>query len=288
VSSKCDFYPRFSEAEMERRRLALDDAMANLFHMRGRETVTARGRSPAETAMDLVVEDGSRAQVIYFLMSEDNVRRQVALPWMSFGSDSDTRAVDTAKGAGLFQGAGVPAAGDGRVIRVLLADDQALVRAGFRMLLMSTPGMEVVGGGGNGVQAVGLAQSRRPDVILMDMRMPVLDGLEATRRICADTALSDVRVLILTTFQEDEYVFDALRAGASGFVLKDVEPPELLQAVRVIAAGEALLSPSVTRRQKRATSALRRIDHAVARAHVGGMAGVGCAAVDGCTVAADR
>jgi DNA-binding NarL/FixJ family response regulator len=143
----------------------------------------------------------------------------------------------------------VPAAGMSvRVIRLLLVDDQALVRAGFRLLLASTPGMEVMGEASNGEEAVALAGSLRPDVILMDIRMPVLDGLEATRRICADPALADVRVLILTTFEEDEYVFEALRAGASGFVLKDVEPADLLQAVQVGAGGEALLSPRVTRR----------------------------------------
>lgn len=134
------------------------------------------------------------------------------------------------------------------MIRVLLADDQALVRAGFRVLLQSASDLEVAGEAGNGEQAVALAREARPDVVLMDIRMPVVDGLEATRRIASDESLAGVHVLILTTFEADEYVFDALRAGASGFVLKDIEPAELLQAIRVVASGEALLSPSVTRR----------------------------------------
>jgi DNA-binding NarL/FixJ family response regulator len=134
------------------------------------------------------------------------------------------------------------------VIRVLLADDQALVRAGFRVLLESAADIEVAGEAANGEEAVGLAGETRPDVVLMDIRMPVLDGLEATRRIVADQRLAGTRVLILTTFEVDEYVFEALRAGASGFVVKDIEPAELLQAVRVVAGGNALLSPGVTRR----------------------------------------
>jgi DNA-binding NarL/FixJ family response regulator len=133
-------------------------------------------------------------------------------------------------------------------IRVLLADDQALVRAGFRVLLESAPDVEVVGEAANGEEAVALAAQVRPDVVLMDIRMPVLDGLEATRRIVADGGLEGTRVLILTTFEVDEYVFEALRVGASGFVVKDIEPADLLQAVRVVARGEALLSPTVTRR----------------------------------------
>jgi DNA-binding NarL/FixJ family response regulator len=134
------------------------------------------------------------------------------------------------------------------VIRVLLADDQALVRAGFRVLLQSAPDLEVAGEAADGEAAVALAGDLRPDVVLMDIRMPVLDGLEATRRIAADPALAGVRVLILTTFEADEYVFEALRVGASGFVLKDIEPADLLRAIHVVASGEALLSPSVTRR----------------------------------------
>jgi DNA-binding NarL/FixJ family response regulator len=133
-------------------------------------------------------------------------------------------------------------------IRVLLADDQALVRAGFRALLDASDGITVVGEAADGAEAVRLAVEVLPDVVLMDVRMPSVDGLEATRRIAADPRLAEVRVVILTTFELDEYVFEALRAGASGFLLKDTEPVELLRAVQVVAAGEALLSPSVTRR----------------------------------------
>jgi len=133
------------------------------------------------------------------------------------------------------------------VTRVLLADDQALVRAGFRVLLQSEADMQVVGEAADGDEAVRLARQVHPDVVLMDVRMPRVDGLEATRRIAGDPQLGGTRVLILTTFEIDEYVFDAIRAGASGFLLKDCEPTELLQAVRVVAAGEALLAPSVTR-----------------------------------------
>ena len=134
------------------------------------------------------------------------------------------------------------------MIRVLVADDQLLVRAGFRVLVDSASDLEVVGEAGNGAEAVELARSARPDVVLMDIRMPVLDGLEATRRIVADELLAGVRVLVLTTFELDEYVFEALAAGASGFLLKNTDPMELLRAVRVVAEGEALLAPSVTRR----------------------------------------
>jgi DNA-binding NarL/FixJ family response regulator len=134
------------------------------------------------------------------------------------------------------------------MIRVLVADDQGLVRAGFRVLIESAPDIEVAGEAGNGEEAVALARAERPDVVLMDIRMPVLDGIEATRRIAADPEQAGVRVLVLTTFEADEYVFEALRAGASGFLLKDVEPVDLLRAIRVVAGGEALLSPSVTSR----------------------------------------
>jgi DNA-binding NarL/FixJ family response regulator len=134
------------------------------------------------------------------------------------------------------------------VIRVVLVDDQALVRAGFRVLLQAEDGIDVVGEAGDGEAAVDVVRATQPDVVLMDVRMPKLDGLEATRRIVADPALVDVRVLILTTFELDEYVFDALRAGASGFLLKDIEPVDLLRAIRVVADGAALLAPSVTRR----------------------------------------
>jgi DNA-binding NarL/FixJ family response regulator len=133
-------------------------------------------------------------------------------------------------------------------IRVLVADDQALLRASFRILLDSEADLVTVGEAGTGSQAVTLAQQEKPDVILMDIRMPMLDGIEATRQITSDPATTTAKVLILTTFDLDEYVFAALRAGASGFVLKDTPPGELLAAIRVIAAGDALLSPGITRR----------------------------------------
>ena len=134
------------------------------------------------------------------------------------------------------------------MILVLIADDQELVRAGFRALLESEDDIQVVGEAADGAAAVRLAAQHVPDVVLMDVRMPELDGIEATRRIAADPRLRDVRVVILTTYETDEYVFDGLRAGASGFLVKDTSPTELLRAVRVVAAGDALLAPSVTRR----------------------------------------
>jgi DNA-binding NarL/FixJ family response regulator len=134
------------------------------------------------------------------------------------------------------------------VIRVLLADDQALIRAGFRVLLESAEDIEVVGEADNGAQAVTIARDRLADVVLMDIRMPTVDGLEATRRMAADENLAGVKVLILTTFESDEYVYEALQAGASGFLVKDTEPEELLRAIRVVARGDALLSPGITRR----------------------------------------
>jgi DNA-binding NarL/FixJ family response regulator len=134
------------------------------------------------------------------------------------------------------------------MISVVLADDQALVRAGFRALLNAEPDIQVVAEAADGLEAVKQAQQTRPDVVLMDIRMPGVDGLEATRRIAADPALTGTRVVILTTFELDEYVFEALRTGASGFLVKDTEPVELLRGIRAVAAGDALLSPSVTRR----------------------------------------
>ena len=148
------------------------------------------------------------------------------------------------------------------MIRILLADDQTLIRAGFRALLSAEPDMEVVAECGTGRDAVRLAARERPDVVLMDIRMPEMDGLEATRKIMADQRLAGTRIIILTTFELDEYIAEAVRAGAAGFLVKDTEPEELLRAVRVVHDGDALLSPSVTRRimaqlalQSRATEA---------------------------------
>lgn len=132
------------------------------------------------------------------------------------------------------------------MIRVLLADDQSLVRAGFRMILRSEPGIEVVGEAGDGAEAVAQARELAPDVVLMDIRMPVLDGIEATRQVVADE--SSPRVLVLTTFDLDEYVYGALRAGASGFLLKDAPEEQLVSAIQVISTGGSLFAPSVTRR----------------------------------------
>jgi DNA-binding NarL/FixJ family response regulator len=133
------------------------------------------------------------------------------------------------------------------MIRVLLADDQTLVRSGFRALLTARDDIEVVGDAANGVEAVQFAGELRPDVVLMDIRMPELDGLEATRRIASDARMDAVRVIILTTFGLDEYLFEALRSGASGFLVKDTEPAELVEAVRIVAGGDALISPGMTR-----------------------------------------
>ncbi|MEV6305955.1 response regulator transcription factor [Actinoplanes sp. NPDC051861] len=138
--------------------------------------------------------------------------------------------------------------GAGAPLRVLIVDDQALLRASFRLLVDSTPGLAVVGEAGTGTEAVEIARREQPDVVLMDIRMPELDGIQATRQICGSAETSGTRVLILTTFDYDEYVFAALRAGASGFLLKDTAPADLIAAVQVVASGEALLAPAITRR----------------------------------------
>lgn len=154
-------------------------------------------------------------------------------------------------------------------VRVVIADDHALLRDSFRVLIDSTAGFAVVGEAGNGLEAVEVARRERPDVVLMDVRMPELDGIEATRRICADPQLADtVRVLMLTTFDLDNYVYSALRSGASGFLLKDTPTADLLNAIEVVAAGDGLLAPAVTRRliaefvqrPEPASSPARRLD----------------------------
>ncbi len=132
-------------------------------------------------------------------------------------------------------------------ISVVIADDQALVRGGFVVMVKAAPDMEVVGEAANGAEAVALIRQHHPDVVMMDVRMPVLDGIEATRVVTTDPETAGTRVLILTTFDLDDYVYGALRAGASGFLLKDMAPEELLAAIRILAAGEALLAPSITR-----------------------------------------
>ncbi|MGW4444885.1 response regulator transcription factor [Streptomyces sp. NPDC004682] len=134
------------------------------------------------------------------------------------------------------------------MIRVLLADDQSLVRAGFGALLGAQPDIEIAGEAADGAQALRQVRALRPDVVLMDIRMPVLDGLAATRHVTEDPALADVKVIMLTTFELDEYVFEAIRSGAFGFLVKDTEPDELVRAVRAVVDGDALLSPGVTRR----------------------------------------
>ena len=134
------------------------------------------------------------------------------------------------------------------MIGVLIADDQDLVRLGLRALIGAEDDMQVVGEAADGLAAVSVARETRPDIILMDVRMPGIDGIEATRRLTADATMTGTRVIVLTTFELDEYVFDALRHGASGFLTKDTKPAEVLNAIRLVAAGEALLSPSVTRR----------------------------------------
>ena len=143
-------------------------------------------------------------------------------------------------------------------IRVAIADDQELVRKGFRLILSSFPGIQVVGEAVDGADAVALARRMHPDVLLMDIRMPRKDGIQATRELASDPSTADVSVLILTTFDLDEYVYDALAAGASGFLLKDVEPDELARAVRVVHEGDALIDPSITRRLVEAYAESRR------------------------------
>ncbi|MER6158626.1 response regulator transcription factor [Streptomyces sp. NPDC001868] len=138
--------------------------------------------------------------------------------------------------------------GSSPTTRILIAEDQALLSGSFRVLIDSEPDLITVGEAATGAQAVAMARTEHPDLVLMDIRMPELDGIEATRRICASPLTADVRVLILTMFDLDDYVFAALRAGASGFLLKDTPPPDLLNAIRVITGGDALLAPSVTRR----------------------------------------
>jgi DNA-binding NarL/FixJ family response regulator len=139
-------------------------------------------------------------------------------------------------------------AGPGDTVSVLIADDQALVRAGFRAILSEQPGIAVAGEAADGHDAIDLARKRRPDVVLMDVQMPGCDGLEATRKILAEAGDDPVAVLMLTTFDLNEYVYEALRAGASGFLLKDVPPEELVAAVRIVAAGDGLIAPAITKR----------------------------------------
>lgn len=150
-------------------------------------------------------------------------------------------------------------ASDAQVVRVVIADDQPLVRAGFRTILDTESGIEVVAEASDGREAIEMARRLHPDVVLMDIRMPRLDGIQATRLLRAEAGDRDPKVLMLTTFDVDEHVYDALRAGASGFLLKDVQPDDLINAIRIVAAGEALLAPSVTRRLI--------ADFAVRRAH---------------------
>lgn len=162
------------------------------------------------------------------------------------GAAASSNAAGTPGTATVPNAAGASGAAD--PIRVLIADDQDLVRSGFRLILSSYDGIEVIGEARDGDQAASLAHRLRPDVVLMDIRMPRANGIEATRAIRSNPALGNVQVLILTTFDLDEYVYDALSAGASGFLLKDAEPDEIVSAIRVVAGGDALIQPSITRR----------------------------------------
>jgi DNA-binding NarL/FixJ family response regulator/class 3 adenylate cyclase len=200
------------------------------------------------TTADLVADDlPAGADLVELgtvqLRDVDRVERVIGIVADGIVTPSAPPAAEEPTASSAVTGSGTRA-----VIRVAVADDQALVRSGFSVLLRSAADIDVVGEAADGREAVQLAIRQRPDVVLMDIRMPEMDGVEATRRITSDNRLSSTRVLILTTFDLDEYVFDALRAGASGFLLKDTLPDELLAAVRVVASGESLLAPSVTRR----------------------------------------
>ena len=198
----------------------------------GRNGAEAGGRGGAEVRGWGAAEAGSRGQGLI------GMRERVAL----YGGE-------LRGGAGACGRMGGPGeTGHRRVIRVLIADDQALLRGSFKVLLDLTPDISVVGEAGTGAEAVALARGEQPDVVLMDVRMPQMDGIEATRLICDATRTPYTRVLILTTFDLDEYVYAALRAGASGFLLKDVRPDDLVAAIRVVAAGDGLLAPTVTAR----------------------------------------
>src|SRR5690606_35800167 len=219
-----------------------------------REALTnVRRHAGAGAAARVVVEYGAKELVVR--VDDDGGGATPAAPVNEGTGIGGMRERAEALGGSPAAGPRVPgggpaagAAGGAGRIRVLIADDQALVRAGFRALLDAAPDIDVVGEASDGVHAVRLAAQTDPDVILMDIRMPGMDGLEATRRIAADPDRAGTRIVILTTFELDEYVFEALRSGAAGFLVKDTEPVDLVRGVRAVAAGDALLSPSVTRR----------------------------------------